>query len=184
MNPNAHQQLRVFGNQHNVYADYDPFFGKLVNKYREKRASNPKVQERKRRREERKQVNEQGPPDGPMPMEKMPTLSPQPIPVPSVAELQRPMTRGEARDHRNMNKARQEELKTQQEELKTQELEKELAQKDQQAANQQAKTALTLSTKNILVGVAVGGAILTLAVVLPKLMNKNTATADAPAVNT
>ena len=180
MNPNAHQQLRVFGNQHHVYADYDPFMGKFLNKYREKRAANPKVQERKRRREERKQVNEQVPPDGPMPMEKMPTLSAQPIPIPSVAEMQRPMTRGEARDHRNMNKALQEEQKTLQEELRTREMEAGLAEKDQQAANQQAKTQLTLSTKNILIGAAVLGGVVVCAMVVPKLIKNQKETPAAP----
>ena len=154
MNPNAQQQLRIVGYPNRLVDDYDPFVGKLINKYREKRANNPKVQDRKRRREERKQVNEQLPPDGPKTMEKMPTLKPQPIPIPSVADMQRPMTRGEARDHRNMNLARQEELKTQQEELKTQEMANKVDQQSQDAANKEAKTKLTTSTKNILVGAA------------------------------
>lgn len=150
--------------------EYDEFIGKWLKKRKEKRASNPKVIDRRKRRDEKRiskgkdprypELSRPAPPKEEVVKKKTETTET----TKPVSDI-KPLTKSEAQAHKNVNKAIQEELKTKQEELKTLGLEKKVAQEDLKAENQKAKTQLASTGKGLLWVVGIVGGIVVLKMV-------------------
>ena len=160
-------ELRIYGENYADHYHYDPFIGRWIKKRKERR------QEQGKKPlfpfGNRKQKTGPKPAPAHIRYATDPTKESAP-PTPPDNALIKPLTKQEARAHRNANKAIQEELKTKQEELKTLGMEKQVAQEDLVAKDLEAKTSM-MSTGHILLstgGVVIGIAILKVVFTAPK----------------
>ncbi len=178
----------TFVSEHGDEYEYDEFIGKWIRKRREKRASNPKVIERRRKRDQ-KRVSQgkeakypelirvrkvQKKPDLP-PVEKKQIRFAKDPDAPK-GSLENPINNKDLKSHKVINSAMQNELKTVQEELKAEGLKKKVEQEDLKKENLKQEAGFLNAKKGVLI---VGGVLATIA--LLAYLGKSKAPVPAPA---